>query len=396
MLDLLSYFSLTESYKLPDALMGALLDKEKRSDLLSRFVQDDLDLSKDNFVDSFQSEHGDRDKFKQDFTPKGISEIVARIIPLSQNIADVCAGTGSLTIQAWNLNRSAFFHCEEKSERAVPFLLLNLALRNIHGEVLVGDVLTRTLNAVYRLTPAEQFSEISLVEKPSERKYQAVISNPPYSLKWEPKEDERFCYGLAPAKAADYAFVQHGLSLLPDEGKAVFVLPHGVLFRGNSEGSIRRKLLESKIIDSIIGLPDNTFANTCIPVCLLICQKNSSDVLIIDASRECSKHAKLNVIEQVNVERIVETYRQRQSVERFASVVSLQQLEENDFNLNIPRYVDTFEAPEVPKLEDTLNELSQINNDIKLNQSELARTLNTLTGYSKQETEAVRTWIASL
>ena len=395
-MDLLSYFSLTESYKLPDVLMGALLDKDKRSDLLSRFVQDDLDLSKDNFVNSFQAEHGDRDKFKQDFTPKGISEIVARIIPLSQNIADVCAGTGSLTIQAWNLNKSAFFHCEEKSERAVPFLLLNLALRNIHGEVLVGDVLTKTFNAVYRLIPAEQFSEISLVEKPSERKYQAVISNPPYSLKWEPQEDDRFCYGLAPAKAADYAFVQHGLSLLTDEGKAVFVLPHGVLFRGNSEGSIRRKLLESKIIDSVIGLPDNTFANTSIPVCLLICQKNSSDVLVIDASKECTKLTKFNVIEQVNVEKIVETYHQRQSVDRFASVVSLQQLEENDFNLNIPRYVDTFVAPDVPKLEDTLNELSKINHDIKVNQSELARTLNTLTGYSKQETEAVRRWIASL
>lgn len=395
-MDFLSYFSLTENYKLPDVLMGALLDKEKRSDLLSRFVQDDLDLSKDNFVDSFQAEHGDRDKFKQDFTPKGISEIVARIIPLSQNIADVCAGTGSLTIQAWNLNKSAFFHCEEKSERAVPFLLLNLALRNIHGEVLVGDVLTKTFNAVYRLTPAEQFSEISLVEKPSEQKYQAVISNPPYSLKWEPQEDDRFCYGLAPAKAADYAFVQHGLSLLADEGKAVFVLPHGVLFRGNSEGSIRRKLLESKIIDSIIGLPDNTFANTSIPVCLLICQRNSSDVLVIDASKECQKQAKLNVIEEPNIEQIVKTYHQRQSVERFASVVSLQQLEENDFNLNIPRYVDTFEAPDVPKLEDTLNDLSKINHDIKVNQSELAKTLNCLNGYSRQESEAVRAWIASL
>lgn len=396
MLNLLSYFSLTESYKLPDVLMTALLDKEKRSDLLSRFVQDDLDLSKDNFVDSFQAEHGDRDKFKQDFTPKGISEIVARIIPRSQNIADVCAGTGSLTIQAWNLNRSAFFHCEEKSERAVSFLLLNLALRNIQGEVLVGDVLTRTFNAVYRLIPAAQFSEISLVEKPSERKYQAVISNPPYSLKWEPQEDDRFCYGLAPAKAADYAFVQHGLSLLTDEGKAVFVLPHGVLFRGNSEGSIRRKLLESKIIDSVIGLPDNTFANTSIPVCLLICQRNSSDVLVIDASKECQKQAKLNVIEEPNIEQIVKTYQRRQSVERFASVVSLQQLEENDFYLNIPRYVDTFEAPDVPKLEDTLNELSKINHDIKVNQSELAKTLNCLNGYSRQESEAVRTWIASL
>lgn len=396
MLDLLSYFSLTESYKLPDVLMSALLDKEKSSELLAKFVQDDLDLSKDNFVDSFQAEHGDRDKFKQDFTPNGISKIVAKIIPRSQNIADVCAGTGSLTIQAWNLNRSAFFHCEEKSERAVPFLLLNLALRNIHGEVLVGDVLTRTFNAVYRLTPTEQFSEISLVEKPSEQKYQAVISNPPYSLKWEPKEDDRFCYGLAPAKAADYAFVQHGLSLLADEGKAVFVLPLGVLFRGNTEGSIRRKLLESKFVNSVIGLPDNTFANTFIPVCLFICQKNNSDVLIIDASKECQKQSKLNVIEDCNVERIVDTYHQRQSVEHFASVVSLQQLEENDFNLNILRYVDTFEAPEVPKLEDTLNELSQINRDIKVNQSELANTLKALTGYSKQEAEAVRTWIASL
>ena len=184
MLNLLDYFNLSESYQLPDVLLGALLDKDERVKLLSEMSQG-LDLSKDNFVESFQDEHGDRDKFKQDFTPEGISEIVARIIPQSQNIADICAGTGSLTIQAWNLNKSAFFHCEEKSERAVSFLLLNLALRNIHAEVLVGDVLTRKYSAIYSLTPTELFSDITQVEQATDCKYQAVISNPPYSLKWE-------------------------------------------------------------------------------------------------------------------------------------------------------------------------------------------------------------------
>ena len=395
MLNLLDYFELSESYQLPDVLLGALLDKDERVKLLSKMSQG-LDLSKDNFVESFQDEHGDRDKFKQDFTPEGISEIVARIIPQSENIADICAGTGSLTIQAWNLNKSAFFHCEEKSERAVPFLLLNLALRNIDGEVLVGDVLTKEYTKIYRLTSTELYSDIYTVEQQSNRKYQAVISNPPYSLKWTPKNDERFTYGLAPAKAADYAFMQHGLSLLEENGKAVFVLPHGVLFRGQSEGKIRQKLIESKIINSVIGLPDKTFMNTDIPVCLVVCQNNSPDIFVIDGSKEYKKSAKRNIIEPSNIDKIIKAYQDRQTVERFASVVTYQDIKENDYNLNIPRYVDTFIADEVPKLEEILGELTQNNHEIKETQNNLVSMLNELEGHTDEELKAIEQWIKSL
>ncbi len=395
MLNLLDYFNLSESYQLPDVLLGALLDKDERVKLLSEMSQGS-DLSKDNFVESFQVEHGDKDKFKQDFTPEGISEIVARIIPQGQNIADICAGTGSLTIQAWNLNKSAFFHCEEKSERAVSFLLLNLALRNIHAEVLVGDALTRKYSAIYSLTPTELFSDITQVEQATDCKYQAVISNPPYSLKWKPETDERFTYGSAPAKAADYAFMQHGLSMLEEGGKAVFILPHGVLFRGQSEGKIRQKLIDAKIINSVIGLPDNTFLNTCIPVCLVVCENNSPDILFIDGSKECKKIAKLNVIESANVDKIVDTYNKRQSIERLANVVSYQDIQENDYNLNIPRYVDTFIPPEVPELKNVLSELTQINHEIKETQNSFIDMLNELNGHTDEELKAIELWIKSL
>lgn len=178
--------------------------------------------------------------------------------------------------------------------------------------------------------------------------------NPPYSAKWSADatflDDSRFNrYGkLAPKSKADFAFLLHGFYHLKDSGTITIVLPHGVLFRGAAEGVIRKKLLEDGSIDAVIGMPGNLFFGTSIPTTIIILKKNRStrDVLFIDASKEFIKGKNQNKLSKEHIDKIVETYQKREDIEKYAHVVTFDEIKENDFNLNIPRYVDTFEEEE--------------------------------------------------
>ena len=181
----------------------------------------------------------------------------------------------------------------------------------------------------------------------------AVVSNPPYSLRWEiagKENDVRFRgYGLAPKGKADYAFLLHSLYHLKPDGIMGIVLPHGVLFRGGTEGAIRKQLIENNQIETIIGLSPNLFYSTSIPTLIMILRKTRTDddsVLFIDASKECKAEKKQNVLTQENIDRIFKTVQERKDVEKFAHLATKQEIIDNDYNLNIPRYVDTFEAEE--------------------------------------------------
>lgn len=279
-----------EAFQMPERVMSILEDKELREEIFQRFMEKDSDLSYDWFTDYFQEEHGDRDKYKQDFTPECICRIIDGINGRCNNIADICSGTGGMTIKCWNQNRNAFFHCEELSRRAIPILLFNLAIRNMNAEILHTDVLNREIYKVWRLRSGECFSDIAEASIQEERKYGSVIMNPPYSLPWSGEPDERFeKYGTPPKSKADYAFVLHGMSMMSEDGRLLAVLPHGVLFRGQKEGDIRKALADDGMIDSVIGLPDNLFLNTGIPVCIMVLGKHSDGIYFIDASEECSK-----------------------------------------------------------------------------------------------------------
>lgn len=211
------------------------------------------------------------------------------------------------------------------------------------------------------------------------RTFDAVVVNPPYSAHWDNNEnklkDQRFNpFGaLAPASKADYAFVLHSLYHLNANGTMAIVLPHGVLFRGAAEAKIRKALIKSgasssqgNYLDAVIGLPANLFYGTSIPTCILVFKKNrdTKDVLFIDASKDFVKDKNQNRLSKENTDRIIETYRNRKDVDKYAHVAPLQEIVDNEFNLNIPRYVDTFEEEAPIDLGEVNRQLAQDDADI--------------------------------
>lgn len=213
-------------------------------------------------------------------------------------------------------------------------------------------------------------------------KFDAVVANPPFSYRWEPTEtladDVRFKnHGLAPKSAADFAFLLHGFHFLKEDGVMAIILPHGVLFRSGAEARIRTKLLKDGHIDTVIGLPANLFFSTGIPVCILVLKKckKPDDVLFINASEYFDKGKRQNQLlrtdempngEIGHIEKIIHTYQYRKDEPRYARRVSMEEIEKNDFNLNISRYVSTAEAEEEIKLDSVHAELVSLDSQIKL------------------------------
>ena len=196
------------------------------------------------------------------------------------------------------------------------------------------------------------------LENPQHRemKFEAIVANPPYSAKWSADakflDDERFsAYGkLAPKSKADFAFIQHMISQLDENGTMAVVLPHGVLFRGAAEGVIRKYLIEERnVLDAVIGLPANIFFGTSIPTVILVFKNNrkhKENILFIDASNEFEKGKNQNLLRDEDVEKIIETHKNRETIDKYSYVATMEEIKETDYNLNIPRYVDTFEEEE--------------------------------------------------
>ena len=222
----------------------------------------------------------------------------------------------------------------------------NLARMNmlLHGmkdtefEIFHGDTLLNQWDELNEMNPAKKVE------------FDAIVANPPFSLRWEPNdtlaEDFRFKgYGMAPKSAADFAFLLHGFHFLSNEGTMAIILPHGVLFRGGAEERIRTKLLKDNNVDTVIGLPANLFYSTSIPVCIMVLKKckKQDDVLFINASSEenFEKGKRQNILNEENIKRIVDTYRYRSEAERYSRRVSMDEIEQQGYNLNISRYVST-------------------------------------------------------
>ena len=220
-----------------------------------------------------------------------------------------------------------------------------------------------------------------------ETDFDMVLMNPPYSAKWSAAagflQDERFSdYGvLAPKSKADYAFLLHGLYHLKSSGTMAIVLPHGVLFRGAAEGKIREKLLRSGNIYAVIGLPANLFYNTSIPTCIIVLKKHRDgrDVLFIDASKKFNKGKKQNEMTDAHIDEVLALYSKRETVEGEAVVASFDEIEKNDFNLNIPRYVDNFEKEEEIDLDALLKDMEKTDDELKQVHGEFVSLLKELT-----------------
>ena len=314
------------------------------------------------------------------YTPQSVSTLLTRIVTSGREgkkgftAYDPAMGSGSLLLNVRQYIEDAgsilYFGQEIKTST------YNLARMNmiIHGVAATNQHL-RNADTLDQDWPADEITD-----------FDAVMMNPPYSQKWSADKgflsDPRFSdYGvLAPKSKADYAFLLHGLYHLKATGTMGIVLPHGVLFRGAAEGKIRQKLLERGYIYAVIGLPAGIFYSTGIPTIIMVLKKDrpGRDVLFIDGSKEFVKGKPQNIMEQANLDRIFQAYEARQDVEKFAHVASFDEIRENDYNLNIPRYVDTFE-PEPPVDLAALNkEMAETQADLAQSETELKAMLGEL------------------
>ena len=370
---LLEIFGVKESYQLPMMIM----DKIHNGDITDIVKQ----MRKNNIMDLrdyYQSEQGDRKSLKQDFTPDCICEIVASLTK-EGTCLDMCAGTGALA-KAVAKKHGTKIHEIEFSQRTMAFNLLDGILNGLEGIVEEGDCLRDTVKSRYILENID--SEISVkVDNIQEiGKYDNIIMNPPYSMDFPDSKDYSF-YGFeVPKSKADYGFILNGLSHLKDDGRLIAVVPHGLLFRGQKEGDIRKWLVEQKLIKAIIGLPDKLFLNTSIPVFLLVLERNSENILVVDASKEFVKSGKNNIMEQAHIDKVLKAFFCRKEVKKFAHVASYGEIKENDFNLNIPRYVDTYELEPLPNMNVLMKDLAEIRQEERKTMSELYEMLGDLVG----------------
>lgn len=298
-------------------------------------------------ISQFASEAGK--KAGEFYTPHMVSDMMAQIVAIGQedkklfSVFDPTMGSGSLMLNVRNyLNYpdNVKYHGQELNTTTYNLAKMNLILHGVDK----GDMRLRNGDTLNKDWPTNE-----------PYTFDSVLMNPPYSAKWSSDDtfldDSRFNrYGkLAPKSKADFAFLLHGFYHLKDSGTMAIVLPHGVLFRGAAEGVIRKKLLEDGSINAVIGMPANLFFGTSIPTTVIILKKNRTtrDVLFIDASNEFTKEKNQNKLSKENIDKIVETYKKREDVEKYAHIATFDEIKENDFNLNIPRYVDTFkeEAP---------------------------------------------------
>lgn len=314
------------------------------------------------------------------YTPHQVSDIMARILTAGReglahySLYDPAMGSGSLMLTTASYMKNAGvqgvikYYGQEWITTTYNLARMNLMM---HG-VEYNDMNLRNADTLNNDWPD---GVVEGVDNP--RMFDAVMANPPYSQNWDNtnrEDDPRFKFGVAPKSKADYAFLLHSLYHLKSDGRMAIVLPHGVLFRGAAEGKIRKELLEDHNISAIIGLPSNIFTNTSIPTIIMVLEKNRStdDVLFIDASKGFEKQKNNNKLRQEDIDKIVTTYLNRQDVEKYAHVATMAEIRENDYNLNIPRYVDTFEeeAPvDTAKLLADMKSISaeeaQVNQELK-------------------------------
>ncbi len=295
------------------------------------------------------------------YTPQQISTVLAKIVTTGKSklrsVYDPTCGSGSLLLRVAKEAKVAEFFGQEMNRTTYNLARMNMILHDVH----------------YRDFDIQQEDTLEAPRHLNNR-FEAVVANPPFSAKWKGKDnplflqDERFCeYGkLAPTSKADFAFVQHMIYQLADNGTMACVLPHGVLFRGAAEGHIREYLIKDlNVLDAVIGLPANLFYGTSIPACILVlkkCRQKDDSILFIDASGDghFEKVKNQNVLRDEDVDDIIDTYRERKVEDKYSYEASSAEIKENDWNLNIPRYVDTFEEEEPVDLEEVSKKLQAL------------------------------------
>ena len=391
-----TYEGLFEDFDIDSKDLGKTPDK--RNEMISSVIkalahidfndypEDALGDAYEYLIAQFASESGK--KAGEFYTPQSVSQIIARLVTAGQNtkygftVYDPAMGSGSLLLQIRNQIRNddakgidnkgaVHFFGQELKNQTYNLARMNMMLHRVPGanqHLRNGD----TLDADWPTDEPTNFD--------------AVVMNPPYSQKYDAREslltDPRFAAykKLPPASKADFAFLLHGFYHLKDTGTMGIVLPHGVLFRGGAEGTIRETLLRNGNIYAVIGLPSGIFFSTGIPTCVVILKKNNTDrsVFFVDASKEFRKEGPRNYLDPEHINKIVDAVLKRENVEKFAHLAAFEQIENNEFNLNIPRYVDIADEEESINIEESLKELTSLEVKEKAIDSELENFLTEL------------------
>ncbi|MGQ4003246.1 type I restriction-modification system subunit M [Francisellaceae bacterium CB52] len=365
-------------------------NKKDRNSILKHLLEDfsdtrlDLSPSKlegndvigdsyEYLISNFASDAGK--KGGEFFTPSQVSSLLAMLVQAREGdeIYDPTCGSGSLLIKAAKEVGSDSFALYGQEKNGVTHALcrMNMFLHDINdANIMWGDTIRNP----------------QILENDKLKKFDVVVANPPFSLdKWghdDVASDTygRFEFGLPPKSKGDYAFIQHMLASLNEKGRMAVVVPHGVLFRGASEGRIRKEILDNNLLDAVIGLPSNLFFGTSIPACVMVFkkQKNSNDVLFIDASNEFEKEKNQNKLTPSNLQKIVDTYNSREQLDKYSHIATLEEIKENDYNLNIPRYVDTFEEEEPVDIEATKQNIIELEAKQEVLKTKMAEYLKEL------------------
>jgi type I restriction enzyme M protein len=310
------------------------------------------------------------------YTPQEVSKVLAKLVTTGKSklksVYDPTCGSGSLLLRvAKEVDEVNNFYGQELNRTTYNLARMNMILHDVH----------------YRKFDIKQEDTLEHPQH-THLQFEAIVANPPFSAQWSANplftSDDRFSqYGkLAPSSKADFAFVQHMIYHLADNGTMAIVLPHGVLFRGGAEQHIRRYLIENRnYLDAVIGLPANIFYGTSIPTCILVfkkCRENPENILFIDASNDFDKVKTQNILRDVHIDKIITTYRQRNTTEKYSCCVTLSKIAENDYNLNIPRYVDTTEVEEMIDIDAIAQQLRDLRQQLQQNDNQLQQYCNEL------------------
>lgn len=305
------------------------------------------------------------------YTPQEVSKILAKIVTTGKqklkSVYDPTCGSGSLLLRvAREVKDVAMFYGQEMNRTTYNLARMNMILHGVH----------------YRQFDIKQEDTLEHPQHIEVLPFEAIVANPPFSAQWSANpiflSDDRFSqYGkLAPSSKADFSFVQHMIYHLAENGTMAIVLPHGALFRGGAEQHIRKFLIENKnYLDAVIGLPANIFYGTSIPTCIMVfkkCRENPDDILFIDASNDFEKVKTQNILRDEHINKIIDTYRNRAEIDKYSKVVKTQIIASQDYNLNIPRYVDTFEEEEQIDIDAIALELKTLDETIEKTDTSIA------------------------
>lgn len=369
---------LGKNYAERNTLLAKVINKIKEGISKLDTTTDTLGDAYEYLIGQFAANSGQ--KAGEFYTPQGISSILSKIVTLDcqdpksgkkkkiNKVLDFTCGSGSLLLNVrheMGANGIGKIYGQEKNITTYNLARMNMLLHGVKDtefEIHHGDTLVNDWSILNNMNPSKKIE------------FDAIVANPPFSYRWEPKEetakDFRFSrYGLAPKSAADFAFLLHGFHYLSGDGTMAIILPHGVLFRGGKEETIRKKLLSDDNIDAVIGLPANLFYSTGIPVCILILKKcrRTDDILFINASSEehYEKGKRQNSLRPEDINKIVETYQLRREENRYSRKVYMREIKDNGYNLNISRYVNLSKEEEKIDLAEVHRQLVAIEKKIE-------------------------------